>query len=630
MAATYQYYYTVETWLNWNDILTDDGLNAVSIEGNNNYPDWIQVHRESESTTAKKWTIEKGSQLQYRIRFYLKVSGDTSTPANNGIWWLRDNIVDNVQVSSTFSAKLKIGKVNTDHHTFKPTTSYFGNAALKNTNGDTFWFSVEAKQDSFQMNNPFTITADIVNDNTVGGDVSNATKHATLKGINPIIIVSKAVQTPNTPSVLQDALTGSGAYANDKRLASSGSGGAAPRAYNRCTKKWIGLNISALYSKPGKPGKVFYSFTKVTCGTNGNDISIGTKQEEEKPGGTMNMAGGGSDGPKLAAARKEIVSALVANCSDVAGGSTPSGPGTTDTPKLTEPPTADLRWNPPPHLTSRGLPFGVTMESLQASLGKPIDKSFANYATLLKKAERGRIFQDSLGASILNTNPDKLKNVTALDGPKQWGFRFMYNPTSFSYSSASNNNVDWTLGASDPTILLSGNANVSVELYLNRIADMSFLKDYVNGSVENASLENAYGRMLKKEEINGILHRGTEYDIEFLYRVLNGDPLKNPLLFDPAYDGVTSDFGYTTAVPCWMYLNENLRYYGSVASFQVNHVMFDLNMVPMLTVVGINFARYPALWGTNKGATANSTFGKDNVSQSGFTKSIIAGTGETP
>lgn len=626
MAATYTYYYTVEAWLNWNDILTDDGLAAVSIEGNNNYPDWIQVHRESESTSAVKWTIEKGSQLQYRIRFYLKVAGDTTTPSNNGIWWLRDNVVSNVHVSSTFSSKLKIGKVNTDHHSFKPTTIYSGNASLKNTNGDTFWFSLEAKEDSFTMTNPFTITADIVNDNQVGGDVSNATKHATLKGINPIIVVSKAIQTPRTPSVFQDALTGSGEYAGNKNLASSGSGGAAPRAYNRCTKKWVGLNISSVYTKPGKPGKAFYTFTRVECGTNGTNIKIGTKYEEEKPG--ANVSGGGIDGPKLAAARKEIVNALIANCSDAAsGGGGGGGGGGSETPKITAPPTADLRWNPPPHITSRNLPFGVTMESLQASLGKAANPNLAAYESMLRKAERGRIFQDALGASILNTNPDKLKSVSALEGAKQWGFRFMYNPTSFSYNSSSNNNVDWTLGASDPTILLSGNANVSVELYLNRIADMSYLRDYITGQVSAASLSSSYGRELKDEEIKGILHRGTEYDIEFLYRVLNGDPLKNPLLFDPYYDGVTADFGYTTAVPCWMYLNENLRYYGSVASFQVNHVMFDLNMVPMLTVVGINFARYPALWGTNKGETANSVFGKDNVSQSGFTKSLIAGTG---
>ena len=170
----------------------------------------------------------------------------------------------------------------------------------------------------------------------------------------------------------------------------------------------------------------------------------------------------------------------------------------------------------------------------------------------------------------------------------------MYNPTSFSYSSASNNNVDWSRGSKDPTLLLTGNQSVEFELYINRIADMSFLRGIKNISDTRSS----YRRELYQEEIDGLLNRGTEYDIEFLYRVLNGDPLKNPLLFNPAYKGRTADFGFTTGIPCWLYLNDNLRYYGSVMNFRVNHVMFDLNMIPMLSVVSISFSRYPALWGS--------------------------------
>jgi hypothetical protein len=638
MAATYTYYYTVETWLNWNDILSDELVTDVSaLEGyNNGFPDWIQVHRESESNTAKKWTVEKGSQLQYRIRFYLKVAGDTTNPSNNGIHWLRDNVVKNVHVSSTFSAKLNIGKVKTDHHTFKPTTAYFGDAALKNTNGDTFWFTVDAKQDSFTMADPFTITADIVNDNQVGGDVSNATKHATRKGISPTIIVSKAVQTPAVPSVFLDALTGTGTYINNMNLnhtiglpkdAYTGSfAGSYTKAYDSCTKTWIGLNISPNYSRTSKPGKTFYRFTKITCGTNGTGIRLSPTVEETKVPGKV-------DGPKLLAARKEVVAALVANCKAATSGNGGGGGGGGDNkPDVpTVPPTADLRWNPPTHKLSRSLPYGVKMESLLSAnnivgTNGNIDEAKYNYYNnMLRKTERGRIFQDSLGASILNQNPDKLK-IKGDTGPKQWGFRFMYNPTSFSYSSASNNSVDWTLGSSDPTVLLTGNANVSVELYINRIADMAYLRQLLSGeNLPLSTMTDVYGRDLEDVEISGLLHRGTEYDIEFLYRVLNGDPLKNPLLFDPSYNGVTADFGYTTGVPCWMYLNENLRYYGSVASFQVNHVMFDLHMVPMLSVVNISFARYPALWGSN--TEVGKTGQKGNVTAVG--EQYVAQTGNS-
>jgi hypothetical protein len=115
------------------------------------------------------------------------------------------------------------------------------------------------------------------------------------------------------------------------------------------------------------------------------------------------------------------------------------------------------------------------------------------------------------------------------------------------------------------------------------------------GPVDKTS--KMYPRPLEVEEANGIYYRGTEYDLEFLYRVITGDPEKKNLLLSQKYrnlGGVTADLGYTTAVPCWLYLNENMRYYGSVASIQVNHVMFDLRMVPLLSVVTLTFARYPA------------------------------------
>jgi hypothetical protein len=88
------------------------------------------------------------------------------------------------------------------------------------------------------------------------------------------------------------------------------------------------------------------------------------------------------------------------------------------------------------------------------------------------------------------------------------------------------------------------------------------------------------------------------------------------------YKGVTADFGYTTGVPCWLVLNENLRYYGSVASFSVNHAMFDSNMVPMLSTVSISFARYPALW--------NETEAFGTGASVASTKEYLASTGKGP
>jgi hypothetical protein len=292
----------------------------------------------------------------------------------------------------------------------------------------------------------------------------------------------------------------------------------------------------------------------------------------------------GTKAKLIAWTKKNITDPMIAAksnaaCNDTSAG---SGNGLKDIAAVT-PPAGDTRWNPPSHRDARDISHGE-----RQAMGDNI-----NSITAFAEKERGRIFQDANSAAVLNKSAQGLKDAVASKiAINQWGFRFMYNPSTFAYQSTSNNAVDWTLGSSDPATLLSGNSQVSFEVYINRIPDLKYLR-LKNPQISENQL---YGRPLKPEEREGILNRGTEYDIEFLYRVLNGDPLKNSLLLSSKYAGATADFGYTTGVPCWLVLNENLRYYGSVASFNVNHAMFDLNMVPILSTVSITFARYPALW----------------------------------
>ena len=79
-----------------------------------------------------------------------------------------------------------------------------------------------------------------------------------------------------------------------------------------------------------------------------------------------------------------------------------------------------------------------------------------------------------------------------------------------------------------------------------------------------------------------------------------------------------------------MLLNDNMRYFGSVANIQVNHAMFNLDMVPILSTVTIGFTRYPALWNTDTATAVSQSalYGKDGVLQKGLPN--IAGTADTP
>jgi len=616
MAATYSYFYTVDTYINWSLIpMADANLSQMEITGYDPgaYPSYIAVHTESETSKSPMWTIQKGTQIKWRVRFYCRKvdSGVTTT------YLLGNDAVQNVHASlSTY--KGKVDNPSPAVQTFGRSTSL---TVANSTGGNVFSFWTSVTQSGFTMSPPFTITADINVGNLgstqralYGGDTNTSNQTFTLHGDNAPIKVYAAKTTPPTPQAFLDALY---------ELATAGgttATGHIPYCYDKCNDQWYGLSITGLTTTA--PGKYTYKYRTVTAKANGTGINRGSVITEAALSGST--AGVSKDGPQLTKARLYLQSLILANCSALSGGGTGAGGGGGDKIVPAKPlGSADLRYNPPTHIYSRDISFAERVIANDAD-GNLASQIYSAVSELnLFKGERGRIIQDKAGADQLNINPDNLRLPEGYQGSKLWGFRFMYNPDGFSYSTSSNNSIDWTLGSKDPATVLSGNQTVTLELYLNRIADMSYLTDLTYGKT-TLSQTQAYGRELDKTEVDGILNRGTEYDIEFLYRVLNGDPLKNPLLFNPSYNGVTADFGYTTAVPCWLYLNDNLRYYGSVGSFQVVHRLFTPNMVPMLSIMSITFNRYPALWNDNGVA------GKDQKSVNASLAAKLAGTGTTP
>jgi hypothetical protein len=273
--------------------------------------------------------------------------------------------------------------------------------------------------------------------------------------------------------------------------------------------------------------------------------------------------------------RKQL---LALKAKDCFGDETPALPDTSILP----PPNLDkVRYNPPNHFVTRSIAHGErTRDQLNSSNRFITSISDAQAALANRNNRLGKIYQSTDGAKALNKKDKTGKRPL-------WGFKFTYNPTTLEYGTTTNTSIDWMLNSKDPANLLGGNTEVKVSLYLNRIVDMTELKNWRGG----AYTQN-YPRALLPEEVEGILKRGTEYDLEYLYRVLNGSPGKTALL---SYPGETSDFGYITGTPCWFHLHDNLRYYGSMSALSVSHVMFTQEMVPMLSKVDVSFIRYPSL-----------------------------------
>jgi hypothetical protein len=259
-------------------------------------------------------------------------------------------------------------------------------------------------------------------------------------------------------------------------------------------------------------------------------------------------------------------------------------------------PKGKERWNPPPHIATKGRLRGFEWVEKDNSVGNNNEEVVNR---LVAAGELGRIYQDKNSANAVNLNPELSKKGDL------WGFRFMYNPTTISYQT-SGVPYDYT-DVADVATLLTGNMQVSLQLYLNRIVDLTELTS------KRTPTKSPYTPPLSNDAKEGILNRGTEYDIEFLYRVCNGDPSTttglDPLL---GYAGITSDSGLLKQVPVWLHLHNSYKIFGAVANLSVNHVLFDKRMVPMLSTVDLTINRYPAIF--------NNTFDPNTPATEAFKK----------
>lgn len=167
-----------------------------------------------------------------------------------------------------------------------------------------------------------------------------------------------------------------------------------------------------------------------------------------------------------------------------------------------------------------------------------------------------------------------------------WGCHFHYNPTSLSLSARGLNegslSVEGFLQQSESIDLLGQFGYLDVDLYFNRIYDLAYpeAKHYV------PALAGA-GNHVGENHMQMIQRLGTQYDIEHLYRVANGDPKDNELL---GYK--SSDLGMLVWRPAVFDMGP-FKFRGTLTHVSVNHIMFNPHMVPIFSVASVGFMRFP-------------------------------------
>lgn len=482
--------------------------------------------------TTKSVTI--GNQVMYEVRVYKK-SNHSLVGDDDGVRVIvldsyRNKVSSFAKISSVKQKSFVSGKGNT-----------------------VFYFKVDATAKGTVLPDirvELKLNTEVNPGTTTFGDLY-ATESPSAKAIP--VTFTKAVVPPSIPKGLKDLV------------------GSERARWNPCDNRWVGMLIEQKTNP--STNKLGNAITLVRCDKDGSNI-------------TKSFLGWDTltSGPNFGKAQEELLKAVRADCGTIDDAPAASVQVT--------PSDGLIRYNPPSHFATRGISHGNRVTANNDSViagydkkGNPIAISPVNRADFVNsRAKLGRIYQSEAGAQALNQRGGGPKGKGKQN---YWGFRFTYNPNKLSYGTTTNTSIDWMLNSADPANLLGGNTTVEVELYLNRIADMSELK-----KINADSIAKNYPTPLIKEDIEGILARGTEYDLEFLYRVLNGDPGKTSLL---TYAGETADFGYITGTPCWFHLHDNMRYFGSMSSVNVNHMIFTESMVPMLSVVTLSFIRYPSL-----------------------------------
>lgn len=182
---------------------------------------------------------------------------------------------------------------------------------------------------------------------------------------------------------------------------------------------------------------------------------------------------------------------------------------------------------------------------------------------------------------------------------KPYGFKFHYNPNSIgiSYGVMTDMSPELLMSGRDKVnpIMPPGTGGFGFELMLNRLEDMSYITEDGNllgptGEIANRESRSAelYGQSVGEWTLKEIWHKGTMYDLEYLFRALHGGQGD----YKSSLRGSTADQGWLNGAAVEFHLGSNLRYLGRITSVEVTHGVFNSRMVPLISYVSIKAARF--------------------------------------
>jgi hypothetical protein len=261
----------------------------------------------------------------------------------------------------------------------------------------------------------------------------------------------------------------------------------------------------------------------------------------------------------------------------------------------------DCEFNLPPHKWSLPTP------PINVLNGESVNKSDQS-----EDDRRGRFWTwRASDQKFTSEGADKVDAVGKTRRPTKYGFQFLWNPETWSSSVQINPDVTpnspqyW---ATSLPVFPSGQ-NMSFNIVVDRVNDFacfgpqtikptqqwsptSFL-DSANAArialetqreqtmINFAEFYKGSNIINPQAKIDDLMKRGTLADIEYIYKVCNGDGWTR-------LDQNTSDIGFLMMTLVEIELGPN-RYLGYLNSLGIEHTFFTENMVPLRTNVSLQF-----------------------------------------
>ena len=196
-----------------------------------------------------------------------------------------------------------------------------------------------------------------------------------------------------------------------------------------------------------------------------------------------------------------------------------------------------------------------------------------------------------------------------------YGFKFLYNPTSVTMGWGIQGavNPEYQASGKDEAIPISAglfSSQIQFSIILNRIEDMNYLDKLGYVSAQQKKITNPpseldpaqrsriysanvignspYGENVSIEEQREIYNKGTMYDLEYLFKTINGPHAT----FKSELNGTTADRGYMRMSILELHLGANLRYRVRISDLGINHTMFNNRMIPILSTVNFTCHRF--------------------------------------